>query len=786
MHRIYQVLEYTKIIDLLCERVVCTPARQKAQTIQPSYEFSQVSYLQEQTDQAVSMLLRRGNAPITPISDILPALKRCDLGSSCSLSELLNIAAVLRLCSSMTKYLKEGAEFTILNGIAQTITPLPTLEKQLGDSILGEDELADQASAELYSLRRRKGIIGGKIRDILNDMVHSPKYTKYLQDPIITMRGDRYVLPVKSEAKQSVPGILHDTSSSGATLFIEPMAVVQANNQLREVIVQEKEECQRIIFAFCAEIAENSDLIRQSFDSLLDLDVLFAKAKLALDYECSRPVLQQECVLSIKQGRHPLIGKQKVIPIDVSLGKDFDVLVITGPNTGGKTVSLKTVGLFALMTQSGLQIPAANGSKMPVFDNVFADIGDEQSIEQSLSTFSSHMRNIVGITTDVTRGSLVLFDELGAGTDPEEGAALAIEILEFVKKNGAKVIATTHYSELKLYALKTPRVENASCEFDIETLMPTYRLLIGVPGKSNAFAISKRLGLFGDIISSAKGHISDENARFEDVIADLHKKQEAAAQALSQAQTMRAQAQQEMAAHQKQNSDIRDKKRKILDAARQEAQSIIEQAREETSDLLKQVQKMAQSVQSRDDVKEMERLRSKLTEKGKKTYGALTMNTPSHGGAPADQVKPGVTVKILSFDEEGTVLAPPDKNGDFMAQMGIMKIKVNLNDALIVKQESKINGQKVSTISSPKRSANTKTELDLRGQRVEEGLSMLDRFIDDAVMSSLEQISIIHGKGTGAMRQAVQDFLKHNPYVKSTRLGEYGEGDSGITIAKLK
>ncbi|MFA7637664.1 MAG: endonuclease MutS2, partial [Monoglobales bacterium] len=637
----------------------------------------------------------------------------------------------------------------------------------------------------LAAIRRKKANLNNKIKDTLADMIHSPAYTKFLQEPIVTMRGDRYVLPVKSECRTSIPGILHDSSSTGATVFIEPSAVVQINNQLRDISIEEEREIERILADFSASVAEDGDNIISNYNIIISLDVLFAKAIFGNKNKCTEPELNDKGFLKLVSARHPLIDKNKVVPIDIMLGENFDTLVVTGPNTGGKTVTLKTVGLLALMCQSGIQLPTEIGTRMPVYENIFADIGDEQSIEQSLSTFSSHMVNIVNILKELTPDSLVLFDELGAGTDPEEGAALAIEILEVVKSFGAKAIATTHYSELKLYALSTDRVENASCEFDVATLRPTYKLLIGVPGKSNAFAISKRLGLPEYIIKKAESRMSAESVKFEDVIGELKTKRDAATAALAENEKMRIETERLRAEIERRSKEINEKRNKILEEARIKAKEIVENAREETSEIIKQVRKLEVSGKN---LAEMEALRKKITEKSSDYTDKISKNK-AKSNTKASDIRLGMTVRILSLGELGEVVNLPNSNGDFNVQVGIIKVKTNLKDVVPANDEnSEKEGQKILIARNriESKSANIKTELDLRGMLAHDAVMETDKFIDDAALASLKKISVIHGKGTGALRNAIHDYLKNNKLVKGYRLGSFGEGDTGVTIIELK
>lgn len=786
--RVLKVLEYHKILKLIEESAVCGEAKEQVLALRPSADFEEVRQMQQATAQASSMIVMHGTAPISPVSNILPALKRAERGGSLSLAELLAVGSVLRVTRALVRYFGDAEKFDILMGMAGNLTPVRDLETDISEAVLSEETLADQASRELAAIRRKMLQMNGKIKDILNDMIHSPSYTKYLQDPIVTMRGDRYVLPVKNEHRANVQGILHDSSATGATVFIEPIAVVQINNQLRDLGIAEQREIERIIQEFSARVAVAAEYLEADYRGIVALDVLFAKAGFCNRYKCIEPTLNKEGRMELKNARHPLIPRDKVVPISLYLGSDFDSLVITGPNTGGKTVTLKTVGLFALMCQTGLHLPTDLGTHMPVYRNVFADIGDEQSIEQSLSTFSSHMVNIVDILNHVEPDTLALFDELGAGTDPDEGAALAIEILEYVRGCGAKAVATTHYSELKMYALSTDRVENASCEFDVATLRPTYRLLIGVPGKSNAFAISKRLGLYDHIIERASARMTAESVRFEDIVSELQAKREAAAEAYSQTERMKNEAEQLRSELKKQQVDLKNRRAKVVEDAQREAREIIDRAREETNTLLKQVRKLSMEAATKEQLQEMEQLQKQIREKGSAADKNIRRERRKSNTAVKD-IKLGMTVEILSLDDKATVATLPNKSGDFQVQIGIMKVKTNVSDVRIVPDHSK--DKAASSVISTRgavgsKSMNIGTELDLRGFLAYDAIMEVDKFIDDAMLASLPKISIIHGKGTGALRSAVHEHLRKNRYVKSFRLGSFGEGDTGVTIVELK
>ncbi len=785
--KVLNILEYNKILQLLSDCAVTGEGKNRILSLLPSTSFDEVVHMQNATSQATSMAVMHGTAPIISVPDIRAALNRSKIGGLLSLSELLGVGAVLRCTKNLIAYIDKGEKFDILTGMCASLTAIPALERDISSCILGEDSVADSASGELAALRRKILQLNNKIKDILNDMLRSPSTVKYLQEPIITMRGDRYVLPVKNENRGSVPGILHDSSATGATVFIEPMAVVQTNNQLRDVMIAEQREIERIIADFSARVAEYADVIAENYRIIIETDILFAKASFCNANKCIEPVLNNNGYLNIKKARHPLIDKSKVVPVDVYIGDDFDTLVITGPNTGGKTVTLKTVGLFALMCQSGLALPADLGTHMPVFSDIFADIGDEQSIEQSLSTFSSHMVNIVDILNNVGPNTLALFDELGAGTDPDEGAALAIEILEYMRGCGAKSVATTHYSELKMYALSTDRVENASCEFDVATLRPTYRLLIGVPGKSNAFAISKRLGIYDTIIEKAAARMTAESVKFEDIVTELQAKREAAAAAYDDAAKMRNEAASLRGSLKKQQSDIKSKREKALEEARLEAREIIENARAETDILLKEARRLSENLNEKESLRKMEEVRAQIRQKGSVADEQIKKNKRK-SNTKINEIKLGITVDILSVDERGTVLTLPNASGDFTVQVGIMKLKTNVKDVKIVKDDTEKQGAKIieSRRGISSRAMTIKTELDLRGYAAYDAIMEVDKFIDDAMLASLPKVSVIHGKGTGALRSALHQHLRKNRFVKSFRLGSFGEGDSGVTIIEFR
>ncbi len=778
-------LEFDKILKRMSEYTQNEPVRQRILALEPTASLEEARLLQSQTTEAVSMSLRRGNPPGLKVTDVTAAVLRAERGGALTMGELLAVSALSKTARSVKRYIEDDKALPegTLMGLGTILEPLRQVSDRIDDAIINEEEMADGASPELYQIRRKKKSLSNKIRDTLQEMISSPKYQKALQEPIVTMRGDRYVLPVKAENKNEVKGIVHDASASGATLFIEPMSVVSITNSLAALDAEEKEEINRILLELSAFVAEFNAEIRSNLETIYELDFLFAKAKLSLAQNAVEPVLNDEGIVNILKGRHPLLDPKKVVPVDIYLGEEFDTLVITGPNTGGKTVSLKTLGLLSLMAACGLHVTAGEQSQLSVFENIFADIGDEQSIEQSLSTFSSHVVNLVSILNRLTQNSLVLADELGAGTDPTEGAALAISILDYIRSYGAKAAATTHYSELKLYALSTERVENASCEFDLKTLSPTYRLLIGIPGKSNAFAISRRLGMKEEILSRAGELLNDENVQMEDVLARLEKNRQQAAKQRRQAETMRRDARDIRENLKKEQDDLERQRTKILEEARTEALRILEAAKEESQRAVKEIRSIRDNAALKEALQKAEAERTALREKQEALAGKR-QDAPKRVGKPPKNLKVGDSVRIISLDQIATVLSVPDSSGNLQVQAGIMKIKVNISD-LLREQEQQKKQQSSYVTRSTKSSTNAKTEIDLRGMTLDEALMETDRFIDQALLANLQNITIIHGKGTGVLRKGIHDYLKHHRLVKSFRSGGLGEGDTGVTIVTL-
>ncbi len=782
-------LEFTKILKRLSEYAKNEDAKKLAENLKPSPVYREVEQSLLETDGAVTMSLKYGTPEILRFEPVEGSLKRLAVGGGLSAGELLNIARVLKCARNLKRYTEEQSG--VLSGYFGELVEAKSVEDAIGSAIISEEEISDNASPALANIRRKIKNTSAKVKDSLDSMVRSGHYQKFLMDNIVTMRNNRYVVPVKAEHRSEVPGIVHDMSSTGSTVFVEPAAVVNANNELHELEIKEKAEIDRILFELSNLVGEISEEVRYNYEGIIDLDFIFAKSKLALDMKAVCPKLNKEGRLSIIKGRHPLIDKSKIVPVDVSLGGDFDALIVTGPNTGGKTVVLKTIGLFALMTQAGLHIPANEESEMPVYDNIFADIGDEQSIEQSLSTFSSHMKNIVHIVNNAGNNCLVLFDELGAGTDPVEGAALATAIIESIRKMGAKVAATTHYSELKLYALSTEGVENASCEFDVETLSPTYKLLIGVPGKSNAFAISQKLGLPDYIIERSKEKLSDESIKFEDVLGSIEESRASAEKARDEQEKMRREIETLREELRREREKIDKNKDKIYDKARAKADKIIKQAQEETEQMLDSIKQLQKEKRDKEALKAMEEVRRELKLKEK-------FNVPPKsrrgGGAPKQRVnlnalKPGANVLITDLNDKGTVISINKAGGTAVIQVGIMKITAKISNLVVLEDEK---GTRPEGYAAPRRTQTLnaersgKTELDLRGKTIGEAEIEVDKYLDEAVLSGLSSVSLIHGKGTGALRAGLHEYLRHHPHVRKYRLGRFGEGDIGVTIVELK
>ena len=790
--KVLTTLEYTKIIDLLTEKADSEPGKKLCSELVPSTDLSAIRTAQRETKDALARLFRIGSTSFGNNRDLGFSIRSLEIGSSLSMSELLKLASFLDNVGRIKTYGKKEREDLpgdSLDAYFEGLTPLTQLANEINRCILSEEEMADDASPRLKSIRRSKLNTNEKIHSQLTSMVNG-SYRTFLQDAVITMRDNRYCIPVKAEYKSQVSGMVHDQSSTGSTFFIEPAAIVNLNNQLKELDLQEQEEIEVILTDLSSQAAVHTSELAANQKIMTSLDFIFAKAKLAMEQNATEPLFNTEHYIQIRKGRHPLLNKKKAVPIDVQLGKDFDLLVITGPNTGGKTVSLKTVGLFTLMGQAGLHIPALDRSELSIFSEVYADIGDEQSIEQSLSTFSSHMTRVVHILQYADADSLCLFDELGAGTDPTEGAALAIAILNYLHDRGIRTMATTHYSELKIYALSTDFVENACCEFDVETLRPTYRLLIGIPGKSNAFAISSKLGLSDDIINAARQQISKEDESFEDVIADLEqsrvtieKEQREIEEYKERIRTLQEQLQ-------RKNEKIDQAKDKILRDANEKARAILQEAKEVADETIRDFNKVGASA----DIKELEKKRQKVRDKINEKNGKLALGNSQK--KPANQktvdpkkLKKGDSVKIISMNLKGIVNTLPDAKGNLFVQCGIMRMQTNVNDLMPIKEET-ITAPALQRTNTGKlkmsKSFSVSSEINLLGCTVDEAIAKLDKYLDDAYLAHLPSVRVVHGKGTGALRSAVQSHLKRLKYVKEYRLGEYGEGDAGVTIVTFK
>jgi len=798
-----QTLEYTKIIEMLASRAVSIAGKEHAKSLTPMTDLRDIQEAQQDTTDATTMILKKGSLPLGGIRDIHNFLQRVVVGGMLNIEELLHIGDFLYVCGKIIDYGRldneEDEEYRTIGALFEGVRPCNLLENELKRCILNQQELSDAASPKLADIRRSIHKSNDRIREHLNGVIHSSSYKNMLQEAIITKRNDRYCVPIKAEYRGSFPGMIHDQSSSGATLFMEPASVVELNNKIKELFFEERKEIEKILHALSGMVAGQAEVLHGNINMLTQLDFIFAKGELSLTMRATPPVFNQDGFINIRKGRHPLLSSDTVVPTDIYLGKDFTTLLITGPNTGGKTVSLKTVGLFTCMGQAGLHIPAFDHSQLAVFDNVYADIGDEQSIEQSLSTFSSHMRNIVSILEQLTDNSLVLLDELGAGTDPTEGAALAIAILQYLHDRQIRAAVTTHYSELKVYALSTPGVENASCEFDVETLRPTYKLLIGIPGKSNAFAISRRLGLPEHIIDHAKGVLSHEDIRFEDMITDLEISKKTVLLEKDRAEQYRRDAESLKKNYETQQEKLKNQRDKILREAKEEALKTVREAKEQADKLYKDFQRqLRDSGNSRDIEASRQALRDKVSGLEQETAEFNKNNSNKKILRPiAKELQKGDNVFIHSLSQSGTVVSAPDGSGEVMVQAGIMKIKVriaelSMDDTPITKmpKTSKI----IQNTSMPKgtsksvkagKAQHIRTEIDLRGMMTEEGTSHAGKYLDDAYLAGLPQVTLIHGKGTGALRKAIHEILKKHNYVKSFRLGTYGEGEDGVTIVEL-
>ena len=791
--KVLHTLEYNKILDQLTEYAFSADARSRCQKLRPITDRAQIEQLQQQTSDALSRLFKYGSLSFSGLTDIRDSLKRLEIDGALSAIELLRVCSLLESAKRAKAFARSQEDNDqpddSLTGLFAGIEPLTPLYDEIRRCILSEDEIADDASSTLHSIRRSMRGMNDKIRAQMNSMINNTTTRSYLQDTVITMRDGRYCLPVKAEAKSLVPGMIHDQSSTGSTLFIEPMAVVNLNNEYKELQLREQEEIEVILAGLSNLTASYATQLLADYELLTELDFIFARAAFAQTYNGVAPLFNDDGRIHIRKGRHPLLDPKKVVPIDVRLGEDFRLLIVTGPNTGGKTVSLKTVGLLTLMGQSGLHIPASERSELGIFDEVFADIGDEQSIEQSLSTFSSHMVNIIRILEQVNDRSLVLFDELCAGTDPTEGAALAISILSKLHLYGARIMATTHYSELKVYSLSTPGVENACCEFDVATLSPTYRLLIGIPGKSNAFAISEKLGLPSDLITDAKGRISKSEGDFEDLIADLEKSRSTIEREQLEINQYKAEIESLKEKLEQKQERLDSSRDKILREANEQAYNILKEAKDVADETIRNFNKYGKAGAP---VSEMEKERTKL--RGKMDKAAQKMSEQKKASVPNHNVpkklRIGDSVKVISMNLKGTVHSLPNARGDLYVQMGILRSLVNINDLILLEEDAAPGTKKFQKTSAGKikmsKSASVSTEINLIGKTTDEAIPLLDKYLDDAYLAHLPSVRIVHGKGTGALRNAVQAHLKRLKYVKSFHLGEFGEGDAGVTIAEFK
>lgn len=785
-----KTLEYYKIIDMLEAFATSSIGKNKCHMLRPLDNLTQIETMQQETADALSRIYQKGSLSFGGVKDVRGSLKRLEVGSTLGIGELLAIRSLLENASRAKAYSRretENEHTDSLDGMFELIEPLSPLATEIGRCILSEDEISDDASTGLRQVRRSMKLTNDKIHTQLSSFVSGSSRT-YLQDAVITMRNGRYCIPVKAEYKSQVPGMIHDQSSTGSTIFVEPMTIVRLNNEMRELEIQEQKEIEIILSNLSQLAAENLEAITDDIKILSELDFIFARAQLAKAQNATEPRFNRDGIIDIKKARHPLIDKHKVVPIDIRIGETFDLLIVTGPNTGGKTVSLKTVGLLTLMGQSGLHIPAFDNSRLSVFREVYADIGDEQSIEQSLSTFSSHMTNVVRFMDTADSDSLVLFDELGAGTDPTEGAALAIAILSTLHERGIRAMATTHYSELKVYALSTPGVENASCEFDVETLRPTYRLLIGVPGKSNAFAISQKLGLPLSIINRAKEQISQEDETFEDVLSNLEESRKTIESERAELASYKEQVKTLKEQLEEKQDKLDQRKERIIAEANEEAHRILREAKDYADQTMRIFNKAGKDSMS---AKELEKHRSDLRKKMDKAGKKVALKTPEKKKStlrPQD-LSLGDSVKVISLNVKGTVNSKPDSKGMLFVQMGILRSKVHISDLQLI-DEPVITGPALSRTGAGKikmnKSASVRTEINLLGKTVDEAIAELDKYLDDAYLAHLSSVRVVHGKGTGALRKGVHNYLKRLKYVQDFHLAEFGEGDAGVTIVEFK
>lgn len=788
LDKYYRVLELDRVLERLALMCGNSDAAQMARELCPSGDVNEVRRLLEQTDSAYRLTGHYGSPSFGSMTNVRSSARRAQAGGSLSMRELLDVAENLRVYRSLTEWRGRFSDENVLDRLFEGVMPHRQLENRIATSVISEDEMADTASATLSDIRRKIRSAENSVRERLDKIIRSPQYQKYLQEPVVTIRGDRFVVPVKLECRGSVPGLVHDTSSSGATVFIEPTSVVEANNEIKVLRAKEQAEIERILAELSAAVGEHADIIAISYDCAVELCLIFAKARLAYDMKASMPEINTDRCLKLINARHPLLDAQKVVPVSVELGESFDTLVITGPNTGGKTVTLKTIGLLTLMAECGLMVPAYDGSRIAVFDAVMADIGDEQSIEQSLSTFSSHMVNLVDILANATDNSLILVDELGAGTDPIEGAALAKAITEEFRAKGCRVAATTHYAELKAYAIDTAGVENASCEFDVATLRPTYRLLIGVPGRSNAFAISERLGLSPEVVRNAKGMISDEDKKFEGVVRSLEQARKAADDERKEAQRLRSQLDSKHTDAERRFAEMEQEREKILEQARKEAQRIVERANRGANAMLGEIEDLRKQANKAKNLDEIARAARAAAKAGSQKLDKDTVPTVSDVKYELPRpLKVGDTVFVPEANRQGEVVALADKSGNLTVRMGALSMKIAEKSVRLTEgQPQKKAPQSNRRTVTSRADRSVSREVDLRGRMADEAIMELDSFLDEAILCGVEVVTVIHGKGTGALRKAVHDRLKHHKAVRTYRLGLFGEGENGVTIVELK
>ena len=780
-------LELDQVLEQLASCAGSVGGKEACLRVRPVSDLEDVNLMLEQTTAAADLCTRKGNPVFGDVTDVSPSLERADRGGSLQPIELLRIAGVLRCARNIKGYVSEDDKATVLDVLFKALTPNKYLEDKIFGAILSEEEIADNASPALADIRRHMRIQSGKIRDSLQKVISSPAYAKFLREPIITIRQGRYVVPVKSECRNDVPGLVHDVSATGGTYFIEPMSAVNANNALRELELKEKKEIERILAELSAEAAAHREDINLDYAMLVQLDVIFAKAKLAYRMRAWAPIMNDQGKVDLRKARHPLIDPKAVVPITVRLGSDFDTMIITGPNTGGKTVTLKTIGLLTLMAECGLHIPAGDGSQLSTFDAILADIGDEQSIAQSLSTFSSHMRTIVDVVAQCDDRTLVLFDELGAGTDPAEGAALAMAIIEFCRKMNSRVVATTHYAELKLYAMRTNGVINASCEFDVETLRPTYKLLIGIPGKSNAFAISRKLGLSEEILKEADDLVGKSDKDFEDVLSQLEHQRQQMESARLEAERMKRETEKIKQQSEEYAAQLQKEKDKAMESARREAQKIIDDARYAANAAAEELKALRKQLQDSADASNLNQRQAEVRRSLNEMEDKIRAKQPKQERPePKRDIMIGDTVELLKLGTKASVIAI-NKDGTYQLQAGILKLNAKKDEIYLLENENpyKVKGGRPAHSGREMKLQAMSNEVDLRGMDAVEAICVLDNYLDSAMRANLGTVRIIHGKGTGVLRKAVQDALKKNKYVKKFRLGVYGEGEDGVTIAEF-